>query len=279
MAVFAAGQAADVTLGFELRPTVLSGSSSGSLRWNDFQRRSSTVNLRLGLEGSRQIIVRQRLVRGEGTGDPTFLDEAYLEQRGDWRIGKQYLPFGRRLLVRESVPALRADTELVFGGLPASVAAFDAGNGRPRGGSLRVGRALGFSVASGDHLGIQATTLALTGNGELGFGQGRGYRLLLGADLAWSFAGMFWQSEFVAFRNPMNPADRAFNVSAVTANLGPPASVWGFGITWTRFWDTNRDSITLEITAPAEGQLLWRPFVRWTEGTIQEAGFGAIIRF
>ena len=78
-----------------------------TLRWYDGFGKHSTVGLLFWLEPGWRVYVSERLQRIEGDGDNEQLDEYYVEDPGIWRLGKQYLPFGRGLLLRESARAAR----------------------------------------------------------------------------------------------------------------------------------------------------------------------------
>jgi len=116
------------------------------------------------------------------------IDEAFVEDQATWRIGKQYLPFGFGRLLAESVMAARVDTDLIFEGVPISIAAFDAGRGFNRGAVVRFGSpSLSFSAGVGEHLGISGTALNVVRPPEESPGKNGGFRqaYLLEAARSW----------------------------------------------------------------------------------------------
>ncbi len=144
--------------------------------------------------------VAQRLQRIPNDGDEEQLDQYYVEDPGLWRLGKQYLPFGRGLLLRESGRAARGDTNLIFQNLPISAAICDNGRDRTRGVFGRVGSTVGVSFAVGNNIGIQGTSLNAVRRPEDNPGAGRGYKFALGVDGAKRFWIFTVQGEVLALR-------------------------------------------------------------------------------
>lgn len=277
-AAIGAGQAADFVLLADLRPTVNSGVDGNEFRWFDHNAQSSVIGIRLLLVDGSRVKFTQRLTHLPGDGDPGYVDEAYIERRGLWRVGKQWLPFGRQMLVRESITGVRFDTTLVFGN-EASVVAFDNGEGRSRGVGFRAGSSLGFSVLSGNHLAIGPATLTEIEGIRGGMGRGGGYRLLVSGDAAFRWGGHQWQAEHVVFLDPERANDRSFAASQVGFTIGPPVSNWAISLTWAKRWDQDSDHVGLAIEAPSEGPVTYRGYLTLEGGVTFRGGFGMTFRF
>jgi hypothetical protein len=169
-------------------------------RFYDALGNRGVLGITLFLEPGFRGYLAQRLqpIRNDPDGDP--FDEYYLEDEGLWRVGKQYLPFGSGRLLRETALAARADTNLIFEGLPVSIAACDAGPGRQRGFIGRVGGRIGASFAIGNHFGISPTSLAYVRYVENSPGKGRGYRVALGGDFSKTFGAVTVRGEGLLLR-------------------------------------------------------------------------------
>lgn len=152
------------------------------VRFYDNLGQHSTASVRAFLEIGFQAFVSQKFARIPGDADHDQLDEYYVEDEGIWRLGKQYLPFGAGHFFRESVVAARGETNLLFENFPIVIAGCDAGEGRQRGLTGRVGSNLGASFAVGRHFGINATSFNLIRRPEESPGFGRGYRQVYGLD-------------------------------------------------------------------------------------------------
>ena len=117
-----AAQAADTKIKLDLLFAPFSRDNGlNQIKFYDRLGRFSTVGLTGRIENGWRFFVSQRLQSIDGDPDSGPLDEYYVEDTGLWRAGKQYSPFGRRLM-RESLLALRGDSNLLFQGLPVSLA-------------------------------------------------------------------------------------------------------------------------------------------------------------
>src|SRR5688572_31745900 len=98
----------------------INADGDSNFRWYDPLGKHSTVGLSMILEPGFRVVVTEKLQRMPTDNDQ--LDEYYIEDEGNWRVGKQYLPFGRQTLLHESVQGGRVDTNLIIEGLPISFA-------------------------------------------------------------------------------------------------------------------------------------------------------------
>jgi hypothetical protein len=143
----------------------------------------------------------------------------------------------------------------------------------------RIGSNLGFSIAQGKNLGIQPTTLALNRGITDGFGQHRGYRSLIGADVTFRYAGIDWYAEAISFREPETGQSGPFSVYGMGFIFAPSAGGWQWRIDWSHIQGQESNQLLVALDAPRDGQLVYRPFFRMSGGQIIQAGFGVRVRF
>lgn len=160
--------------------------------------RPSTVALTLFLETGFNVVLSERLQRLPGNVDTDIFDEAFIEDPGIWRVGKQYLPFGTGRLLRESVPAARADTNLIAESAPIEFAVANGGQGRQNGVVLRIGRALGASAAVGENFGLSPTALTVVRRPEDAPDPRRGWKRAFGVDGTRHFGNLTATAEAVS---------------------------------------------------------------------------------
>jgi hypothetical protein len=249
MAACAAAQSPDVVIRMDLLPTYRSENRHGSsFHFYDAMGRPSTAGLSLILEPGFRLTVTERLQPIEDDADEDQIDEYYLEDEGVWRLGKQYLPFARNGLLRESALAARADTNLVLEGLPIALAACDGGAGRPRGVIGRLGTRIGVSLAIGQNFGVSSGSFTAVRRPEEGPGRGRGYGQLLGLD-AWRRIGSFiFSAEWIAMLNPSSELDEDRNVADIVVTYELAKDRW-YKVAWSR------DSLQTPSFFRAEGSI------------------------
>jgi len=83
--------------------------------------RSTTLALLFSLEPGFDVTFSERFQKIEGDADDEQLDEYFIEDKGYWRFGKQYLPFGRNIVFRDSVYAGRLNPRNGEEGFPVPV--------------------------------------------------------------------------------------------------------------------------------------------------------------
>ncbi len=282
-ASFGASQVPDLSFQLDLRPnyrTEVHGPTT--FRWYDVRGRHSTVALQFILEPGLTMRIAQKLQRIPNDGDDSQLDEYYVEDRGSWRIGKQYLPFGRQLL-RESVVAARSDTDLFLEAVPVSLAVFDGGVGKPRGGMARLGGKVGgsefgLSVAFGHHLGIGGPSLTVVRLPEETPGKGRGYRTALGADYSQKLGPFFFVGEVVRLMDGDTPLDETQTVWDLSLTL-EPSRYRRFTVGYSRVLEESLDFLRIEASIFVTQGLRVEPVVRYREGAIYDFSVGMNLRF
>lgn len=247
------------------------------VRWTDVDGRASVVGLRFALDNGMRVKVAQRLQKVPG--DPDQIDEAWVNLKGEWQAGKQYLPFGRKVLVRESVPALLFNTSLVFEGLPAEAAVFDGGKGRPRGVALRIGRPQwGISAAIGDHLVVQGTSMTPFRAPGQAPGKDRGHRAAYGVDGGFSIAGASVGAEFLLLRDGHTNDDRDQELSDIRATVRLPVAGATLEAGWARNWTFNEDVGRLGAAIPIDFRTSLRPVFRFDRSGFRDLSFVLWIR-
>ena len=273
-------QSPDVAPFVELRPSWQVRSTKKSLfQWYDLSGHYSIVGFRMILENGLRVYVAQRFQRVDNTGDPDTLDEYYVENRGRWRLGKQYLPFGRREILRTTALAARLDTNLLLDQAPLTVAYTDAGSGRTRGVIGRIGGVVAVSVAFGHNFGIQATDLASFRNLEDAPGIGRGHRLLLGADTQFRFAGLQWTADWMSMRQGETPLDGDKDLSTVKMRFVIPDASYPGNLSWSRDWGERKDYISLDFELKGNDKISYIPMVRLEGLAFRDFALTAVVRF
>lgn len=276
-AIICLSQTPDVAVFAEMRPSLM-GARNGPtvLSWNDVDGYSSTVGFRLNLENGARMKVAQRLQRMPG--DPDSLEEGFVELRSEWRVGKQFMPFGRKALVREAVLGATFNTRLVFDGVPIEVMAFDSGPTRPRGVSARIGSRFGASFATGNHLVAQGGSLTPFRVLEAAPGTGRGYRLAFGADSAFGWAGGLVTVEYLGLRDGETVDDRSMDLSDLRASwkLGKAEATIEFG--WARDWTEAENRFRLAGTWDVSQKVKLMPLVRFDRKGIWDFGIQAVAK-
>jgi hypothetical protein len=135
------------------------------------------------------------------------LDQYYVESQGNWRVGKQYLPFGQNGLLNESALAVRSDWTVPTLELPIRVSACSAGSGRQQGVVGRIGDNIGASVAIGENFGIAATSFGVIRLPTQAADVGHGFHQIYGLDFASRTDRWQYRGEVALLRGPETPTD------------------------------------------------------------------------
>lgn len=276
MGLTAAGGAAlaqlpDVAVFADLRPTLtFRNGEDPFVRWLDPEGRVSIVGLRLGLENGAKVKVTQRMQRVPGDTDQ--LDEAWISINDEWILGKQYVPFGLRSLYRESVPAISFNTQLVFDAIPAEASLFDAGEARPRGFSVRIGRpSFGVSIASGDHLAVQGTSLLPFRTPGQAERFGGGWTLAFGADGQLTFGSSRVEGEMIFLRGPQSPTHEERAYTNLRAYIQVPTFPYTLEAMYSHDWREGEGVLGGAATIPLDAKASLRPLIRFDRNGFREA--------
>ncbi len=197
----ATAQAPTVTFGLDLNPRVgLDSSGNQIFRWNDDVGNFSRVRFSANFENGLHVRVFQKLERIHNDPDTSTLDEAYVERPGDWRIGKQVLPFGSGRIFKDSALAAKLDLDLIVADLPISLA-YANSEDRQKGFTARFGDNVGVSIAVGDRFGINAASFTQIRPPDETDRRRRGYGLMYGADVTKKTEGWTLAAEWIRLRN------------------------------------------------------------------------------
>jgi hypothetical protein len=238
----------------------------------------SVVSLRFSLEPGFTGFISQKLQRIPRDGDPDQLDEAYVEDEGIWRIGKQVLPFGTTEILRESVIAARADTTMVFEGLPISIAICDAGEDRQRGVVGRVGpKAYGASFALGRHFGINGTSLSQIRRPEETPGLGRGWQQAFGVDFSRWTGRLKLQAEAVHLREGHTTGDPDKTILDFSATIGQAPFDW-VQVAYSRETVSRLAFLRFRGSAELTENVTVEPFVRFRDSRLWDLGVEVRLR-
>ncbi len=273
----ASAQLPDVIVSVDARPTFLLGEGRNSqLRWFDAYGNPSLVGFKARLENGNRITVTQRLAKQLSDGDPDLTDEFYLEAPGEWRFGKQVLPFGQKKLLRETALAFKLRTNLAFEEAPLEIAVVDAGKGRQRGVIGRIGSNAGLSFAFGEHFGIQDSAFSILRQDLGGLGRSRGYRTVIGADSQIFAYPLTFESEIVALRQGHTPLDFDATYTDIRAIYQFPNGRDKFSLAWAREWSEAINSFRLDGEFVLAPQVVLMPHLRFGSSGLNQ--FGTSIR-
>lgn len=156
----------------------------GRVRAFDLLGRHSVVALLFSLEPGFDVTISERFQKIPGDADHEQLDEYFIEDKGYWRFGKQYVPFGRNTVVRESLYAGRLNVRIGSGAIPATLCYVQGERNRPNGFVFRIGERFGASVALGERFAQNATALTVIRRPEDSLGSGHGYGRMFGVDFS-----------------------------------------------------------------------------------------------
>lgn len=247
------------------------------IRYYSVFGRLGTAALIFQLEPGFTGFLSQKLERIPNDPDRDSVDEAYIEDEGIWRIGKQYMPFGSGNILRESVYGVRADTTLVLEELPIRVAFCDNGTRRQRGLVARLGSNLGASIAFGEHFGINVTAMSQIRRPEESPGRGRGWRRVFGFDANQQYGKVNVRGEAVLLREGHTAMDGDLAIFDLSANWVPN----GFSditLGYTRETSQGRDFFRAVVDLEATENVTLRPFARMRSGRLWDLGIEVRVR-
>ena len=274
----AAAQTPDVQVKADLGPSFSNKTVGGSnSHWYDPFGHHSVVSLQFSLEPGFRAYVSQKIERIRHDGDTSQIDESYVEDAGVWRAGKQYLPFGLQRIMRESVVAVRSDTDLFLRVLPMSIAACDAGHGRQRGLVGRIGsNSAGVSFAIGQHFGISGTSLTEARLPEQSPGVGNGYDRVLGIDASRKLGAVSFAGEYVILRAGEHGAEDK-DAMDLTATLAPSLSR-SITLGYSTATSPGIQSLRLQGSFVVAQSLWLEPWVRTRNGKVFDTGVTLRVR-
>lgn len=275
LTVLAFAQVPDVQVKADLGPTFRNEVQSGSdVHWYDPFGHYSTVALQFALEPGFRAYLAQRIERVRRDGDRSQIDESFVEDAGFWRAGKQYLPFGQQRIFRESVVAIRSDTDLFLREFPLSIAACDGGRGKQRGIVGRIGRSFGLSFAFGQHFGISATSL--TQARDIDAPVPAGYRQVLGADAYRNVGAVVLRGEGALFRGGEH-GEHDLNVLDLTASLEPSVTR-SLTLGYSLASSPGRRSLRVEGRFLLTTNVWAEPWIRTRNGHVYDTGVTVRVR-
>jgi hypothetical protein len=254
---------ADLSLSLDYR----NNSDRTNMRLYSPLGRPSVVALSLTLETGYNVLISERLQRLPGDADGDIFDETYIEDPGIWRVGKQYLPFGGGRLIHESATAARIDTNLIAESMPVALALCSTGKGRQNGLIMRVGRALGVSIAAGEHFGISGTSLGVIRRPDLAPGKGGGWKRAFSVDGARRYGKVSLSGEAAAFAG--GPAPDQTVVDLEMNYLADNYHSLGVGYSYAAHGALEYTRLFGRVHAARNIDL--EPLVRWRDGGFYDA--------
>lgn len=243
-------------------------------RLYDVMGRMSTLSLDFSIEPGFNFIISERLQRPKGEPDREQLDEYYIEDRGYWRAGKQYLPFGRNVVLRESVYAGTVNSTVGERAVPLRIGYANGGTGRQSGLIGRIGGKVGASFALGEHWSISSTSLNPVRLPTQSPGRERGYRQVIGVDgQARLSHTMTVGLDHASFRRGMTSLDDELDVTDVTFTYAPRQDrnlTAGF----SQEWKSGDTFIRLSGAYPVIDNVWFESFLRYRNGEFSDFAFG-----
>jgi hypothetical protein len=238
----------------------------------------STIGLLVTTEPGLKVYVTEKLKQIPHDGDPNTLDEAYVEGEGSWRLGKQYLPFGNGMFLRESVLAVRSDADLQILDLPMSVAGCDGGSGRQRGVVVRIGGNIGASLAIGRRFGINATDFDLVRRPDEAPGPNRGFRAIGGLDFTQKDKAYTFRGELVRTQNGETSLDLTDTLWDLSVEYRPSRfATFTLGTTHSAL--LRADFVRLAAAIRLTQNLFFEPMVRSKNGVFYDLNLGLHVKF
>lgn len=278
LATLSFAQTPDVIVAVDFRPTFLFGDGrNAQLRWFDAYGNPSTVGFKGRFADGNRFALTQRLARHVGNGDPDQVDEFYLENPGEWKIGKQVLPFGQHSLYRETALALRLHTNLVFEDAPLDFAVVDSGRGRPRGVIGRIGGNTGISFAVGDNFSVQDSAFTILRQDPAGLGINRGYQTMYGFDTVHFAYPFTLEGEIIFLKEGQTALDENQTFTDIRAKYQLPNGKDRISVAWAHEWNTNLDSFRIDGEFVLLNQLVLMPHIRFGSNGLGQ--FGTTFRF
>ncbi len=270
----------DLFFNVDGRMQFLTGSQGPTfVRFYDNLGRHSVASVTCYTEAGFQGFVSEKFARIPNDADRDSLDQYYIEDEGIWRVGKQYLPFGAGKFLRESVPAVRGDTQLVIEGLPIVVAACDNGNDRQRGFVGRLGSRLGLSFALGTHFGINGTSFCLVRRPEDSPGVGHGYKNVFAVDYSKSAGPIIdLAGELIIVRAGNTATDRDDAMFDISAKLQPDKKR-SLTAGWTRDNGQRADFYRLMGSFTLSRYIIIEPTIRYRGSVLFDTGLTLHFKF
>ena len=236
----------------------------------------STASLTAKLDQGYNLYVAERLGRLPKDSDEDILDEAYFEDPGIFRIGKQYLPFGTGRLLHDSVVAFELESNLVAENLPIALAAANGGDGRTQGFVLRVGRSFGLSAAVGQHFGISATSLGVVRHPEDAPGRDGGWKQALGGDATRRFGKLTLSADLATLAGGPEPDQTILDAQGEFVSDGYRRIGAGYSHTQT---GVGHDYFRIFGGVRAARNIDLEPLVRLRDGRLYDAAVTLRLRF
>lgn len=271
IAVAGTAQVPNVLVKLDASMSVRGGKNSNSQFYGyDPMGRHSIVSLHFTLEPGFDVVLAQRFQGIDHDRDKEQLDEYYIEDKGLWRVGKQYLPFGRGV-VRDSVYAASLRSTFGSQAIPVEVAYVDGGPNVSKGVTGRIGDRIGISASFGDRFWGNAGSLAVIRKPENSPGRKRGYKTAYGIDASFAFAkNSVVTIEHVSLSDGEQPLDDSLEVTDLKFTFlpGPKKSI-ATGIT---FEGRSRTFLVrLQGQYPIYEAFEIEPFLRWRNGRFYDA--------
>lgn len=271
-------QMPNVLVKLDASMSVRGGKSSDSKFFGyDPLGRHSVISLHFTLEPGFDVVLGQRFQGIEGDRDKEQLDEYYIEDKGLWRLGKQYLPFGRGV-VRDAAYAASLQTTFGSQAFPVEVAYVDGGPNVSKGITGRIGGRIGVSVSFGQRFWGNGASLTVLRKPEDSPGRKRGYRKAYGIDASFGVANNVGATiEHVSLSDGQFPDDDSLEVTDLQLAYSPKQ---GRSLTLGLTFEGRSQVylVRLQGQYPVYEGFSIEPFIRWKDGRFYEAALTLRVR-
>ena len=143
----------------------------------------------------------------------------------------------------------------------------------------RAGGTIGISAAVGSNFGIQSSALTQIRPPDEAPGQGRGYGVMLGVDGEIDLPYFLIHAEIVSLREGATELDKEMSLSDMRVQLDFPLIGGNLEAGWTRNWTDGTNWFRAHAEIPLSNKLHVKPFLRFRDGSFDQAGVSAIVRF
>jgi len=232
----------------------------------------------MALENGLWIRASQRFSRFDRDAAESLLDASYVESPGLWRVGYLDLNFGSKQLIRDYGTGGELRSNLLIDQLPFTLAVVDSGENKTEGVVARLGSRIGISLAKGRNFAAGGSSLNALRDPEDAPGKSAGYKLIYGADAAFTLGATKWTLEYVGLRDGIRPQDTDINIADVTVKFFGIENKNELIVGFTQEFQRRKSYFRLETTIDlAEKVKLYAIFKKFDKQG--RFGIGTVIKF
>jgi hypothetical protein len=250
---------------------------AGSLRLYNPLGETSAIQIQVLIQPGLHAFLSEPFVPYPNSPGSDPLQEYYVEDDGVWKVGKQFLPFGNKNIIRENVLAAAGQTNLLFENMNLVAAICDGGAGNQQGVVGRFGGIFGVSGALGRHFGISPTSLDVVRPPEDSPGTGHGWQQIYGLDDS-RRTGMFTTAaEGVLLMGGETTSDRNGAIFDLSEQFSPSRNR---DVTVGYSYSTPQNDNIFRVTGhvPVTKTTTLEPLVRYRNGKLWDSAISVHVR-